>query len=78
MLALCTDKQEAHFPPQTGKPYTAQLSKQFLFQLAELHIYLVPREAWESQRNLAKKSVVDDCVSVGFVRYETLLCYSPK
>ena len=39
-----------------------------LFQLAELHVYVIPRESWVTQRNLAKKSVVEDCVSVGFVR----------
>ena len=39
------------------------------FQLAELHIYIIPKAAWQGQRNLAQKTVVEDCISVGFVRY---------
>ena len=40
----------------------------YKFQLAELHIYLIPRSAWERNRNLAEKSVANSCVSIGFVR----------
>ena len=39
-----------------------------LFQLRELHVYLVPKEAWMGERGLAKRDVIEDCVSVGFVR----------
>ncbi len=38
------------------------------FQLSELHVYVIPRQAWEGRRNLASKDVVEHCVSVGFVR----------
>ena len=39
-----------------------------IFQLAELHVYLVPDHAWEKNRGLAEKDVVEGCISLGFVR----------
>ena len=40
----------------------------FIFQLAELHVYLLPNHAWEKSRGLAEKDVVEGCISLGFVR----------
>ena len=40
----------------------------FEFQLAELHLYLIPTDAWETNRGLADKAVIENCVSIGFVR----------
>ena len=37
-------------------------------QLAELHVYLIPRKAWRGNRNLAEKNVAEASMSVGFVR----------
>ena len=45
-----------------------RLISHLIFQLAELHVYLVPDYAWEENRGLAEKSVVEGCISLGFVR----------
>ena len=40
----------------------------FFFQLSELHIYMVPVDAWQKRRGLAEKDIVENCISLGFVR----------
>ena len=37
-------------------------------QLSELHIYMVPVDAWQKRRGLAEKDIVENCISLGFVR----------
>ncbi|XP_059090648.1 uncharacterized protein LOC131886363 [Tigriopus californicus] len=49
-------------------PSVAAYERRRSLLLEELHVYLIPREDWEGNRNLADKTVVDDCVSIGFVR----------
>jgi hypothetical protein len=46
-----------------------RFNKDYFFQLAELHLYLIPTEAWVANRGLAEKAVMENCVSIGFVRY---------
>lgn len=43
-----------------------------IFQLAELHVYLLPNHAWEKSRGLAEKDVVEGCISLGFVRWGSI------
>ncbi|XP_071036459.1 spermatogenesis-associated protein 1-like isoform X2 [Parasteatoda tepidariorum] len=37
-------------------------------ELVDVHVYLVPSEKWIEQRKLAKRDVIDQAVSSGFVR----------
>ena len=39
-----------------------------IFQLQELHVYLVPGSCWQQGRNLATKTIENDTISLGFVR----------
>ena len=40
----------------------------FVFQLSELHIYVIPTDLWQVERRLVDTSIIEQCVSVGFVR----------
>ena len=50
--------------------YNRKLTNELIIylQLAELHVYLIPRKAWRGNRNLAEKNVAEASMSVGFVR----------
>ena len=39
-----------------------------VFQLSELHIYVIPTDLWQVERRLVDTSIIEQCVSVGFVR----------
>ncbi|KAF0292602.1 hypothetical protein FJT64_009419 [Amphibalanus amphitrite] len=39
-----------------------------LLQMAELHVYLVPRDKWSAPRRLAERTSKQDTISLGFVR----------
>ena len=38
-------------------------------QLEELHVYLVPLGCWQQGRNLATKTIENETISLGFVRW---------
>ena len=44
------------------------IESRFLFQLSELHIYVIPTDLWQVERRLVDTSIIEQCVSVGFVR----------
>ena len=54
----------------TKFPYRVRM---FVFQLSELHIYVIPTDLWQVERRLVDTSIIEQCVSVGFVRLEFLL-----
>ena len=42
-------------------------------QLEELHVYLVPLDCWQQGRNLATKTIENETISLGFVRWAHLM-----
>ena len=44
-------------------------------QLEELHVYLVPLDCWQQGRNLATKTIENETISLGFVRWAKVTCY---
>ncbi|GIX97087.1 hypothetical protein CDAR_95381 [Caerostris darwini] len=38
--------------------------------LVDVHVYVVPSDEWIEQRKLAKRDIIDQAVSSGFVRYD--------
>ena len=52
----------------TKFPYRVRM---FVFQLSELHIYVIPTDLWQVERRLVDTSIIEQCVSVGFVRWES-------
>lgn len=63
-----TKQNLKHVSNHINKQLPFRLFFTLFIQLAELHVYLVPEQEWHSDRRLAKRNAVNECISIGFVR----------
>lgn len=41
-------------------------------QIVDLHVYVIPTSVWQEQKNLAENDAIEQAISAGFVRYDSL------